>query len=523
MNAETISVENQFAKRAVDARIGHIIKLAIMAVGGQGGAVLTNWIESLARAQGYACQATSVAGVAQRTGSTIYYVEMAPKADGQPVFSLAPAAGDVDILIASELMEAGRAIMRGFVTPDKTTLIASTHRAFAMSEKMTPGDGIAKESEVLAAAEIAANRLICLNMEVLAVANGSVISATLFGALAGSGCLPFARTAFEEAIRRGGKGVDASLRAFSAAFDACIDGTPNQLTTTTVASKIVATGSKQQLEQWQKLESSLATLPQPSQSMAFAGLRKVTEFMDLAYGREYLERLQLVAALDASDHDFALTTQAAKYLAKAMAYDDIIHVADRKTRAARKTRISSEMGAGNQNVVQLTEYFHPRAEEIVGMMPARMGRRTQKNPRSMDRIDRWFGKGRRLRSDRILPFAVLYVLGGLKRYRRRTWRHEVEMQHLDNWLTLALDQSKIDYGIGVEILRCHRLIKGYSHTHARGLSKFERVMQCLEFLNGRDDAAIWIKRLREAALQDEEGKALDGAIKTVKSFAHTNA
>ena len=115
-----------------------ILKIAIMAVGGQGGGVLAGWIDRLARQQGYACQATSVAGVAQRTGATIYYIEMAPAGDAVPVFSLAPTAGDVDILIAAEMMEAGRAVMRGFVTPDKTTLIASTHRALAVSEKMVP-------------------------------------------------------------------------------------------------------------------------------------------------------------------------------------------------------------------------------------------------------------------------------------------------------------------------------------------------------------------------------------------------
>ena len=54
------------------------------------------------------------------------------------------------------MMEAGRSIIRGFVTPDRTTLIASTHRALAVSEKMVPGDGIAASDEVMAAAEMAA-------------------------------------------------------------------------------------------------------------------------------------------------------------------------------------------------------------------------------------------------------------------------------------------------------------------------------------------------------------------------------
>ncbi len=191
-----------------------LIKLAIMAVGGQGGGVLTNWIEVLTRSQGYAVQATRVAGVAQRRGATIYYVEMVPKTEVVPVFALAPAAGDVDILIAAELMEAGRAIQRGFVTPDRTTLVASSHRALAVSEKMVPGDGISDPNDVIAAASSMAQRLVFLDAELIAVRNGSAISAALFGALAGADALPFPVSAFEAAIRNSGKGADTSILAF---------------------------------------------------------------------------------------------------------------------------------------------------------------------------------------------------------------------------------------------------------------------------------------------------------------------
>ena len=59
----------QLGARQADPRLSGIIKLAILAVGGQGGGVLTGWIEDLARAQGWAAQATSVAGVSQRTGA----------------------------------------------------------------------------------------------------------------------------------------------------------------------------------------------------------------------------------------------------------------------------------------------------------------------------------------------------------------------------------------------------------------------------------------------------------------------
>ena len=515
-----MTVQQALAPRQPDEKLTTIIKLAILAVGGQGGGVLTNWVESVARAQGYACQATSVAGVAQRTGATIYYIEMAPMGESAPIFSLAPASGDVDILIAAEMMEAGRAIMRGFVTPDRTTLIASTHRALAVSEKMAPGDGIASSEEVRAAAEVAADKLIMFDMDRMAVENGSVISSSLFGALAGSGALPFPREAFEDAIRASGKGVEASLRAFGAAYERAQTSAVEPEAAgekPTTPPDLAPQGPKKLMQKWDALAERVRALPQPAQEMAFHGLRKVVKFQDVAYGAEYLDRLEEIAALDDAGQGHALTAEAAKYIANAMAYDDVIRVADLKTRATRFERIHKEMGAGDKPVA-LTEFMHPRAEEIAGMLPAGIGARVEANPKSMARLDRWFNKGRRVRTHRLGSFLMLYLLGGLRGYRRRTLRHRYEQEHLARWLDRVKGAVAEDYAFAVELLRCRRLIKGYSDTHARGLSKFDRVMEGAELVRGREDGAEWVARLREAALQDEKGEALDGALQTVRSF-----
>jgi len=117
------------------------IRLAILAMGGEGGGVLADWIVDLGEANGFVAQTTSVPGVAQRTGATNYYVELFPKMGARanapaPVLGLTPIAGDVDIVIASELMEAGRAVQRGLVTPDRTTFIVSTNRVYSMTERI---------------------------------------------------------------------------------------------------------------------------------------------------------------------------------------------------------------------------------------------------------------------------------------------------------------------------------------------------------------------------------------------------
>ncbi len=518
------------ASKPHDPAMDQIVKMAVMAVGGQGGGVLTNWIEDCARLNGYAVQATSVAGVAQRTGATIYYIEMAPATDRPPVFSLMPAAGDVDILVAAEMMEAGRAIMRGFVTPDRTTLIASTHRALAVSEKTVPGDGIANSEEVLAAAEIAAQRLIAFDMEKIAVESGTVISASLFGALAGSGELPFPRDSFEKAIRSSGRGVEPSLKAFSRAFEAAQAGRkelPVQSQAGARAARPV--GPERLLNQWDALVRRVAALPAPANHMALRGLQAVVDFQDLAYGAEYIEKLEEIATRDRADKDFVLTVEAAKYLSKAMTYDDIIRVADLKTRGSRFERVRREIRPAKDTRMMLTEFMHPRAEELVGLLPAGIGKRIQSSSSAMRLIDRLFNRGRRLRTDRLLPYLQLHLIGGLRRWRRGTLRHAIEMEHVRDWLGAALSHldgrtspAESGYDIAVEIVRNRRLIKGYSDTHTRGLSKFDRVMQAVELVAGRPDAASWIRRLREAALLDEDGKALDGALQTVKSFAGDN-
>jgi indolepyruvate ferredoxin oxidoreductase, beta subunit len=499
---------------AAGAPVEGVLKLAVLAVGGQGGGVLTTWIETLARANGYVAQATSVAGVAQRTGATIYYIEMCPAGPRLPVFSLMPAAGDVDIMITAEMMEAGRAIIRGFVTPDRTTLITSTHRALAVSEKIVPGDGIANSAEVMAAAQIAARRLIAADFDAVAVANGSVISATLFGALAASQTLPFPRAAFEAAIRAGGKGVEPSMRAFAAGFDVALATPVTDMAV--LAPQQTVKGPKNLLAKWEALNARLHRMPPQVADMARLGLRKVVSFQDLAYGQTYLAHVETVLSRDRPPHD--LTREAAKYIANAMAYDDIIKVADLKTRGQRFNRIREEMHLSGKQVLHLTEFFHPRAEEIAGLMPRDWGARVASNPRSMARLDRWFSRGRRLRTDSLPAYLVLYLMAGLRWYRPRTRRHADEVAHLDRWLDTALACLPQNADLAVEVIRCRRLIKGYSDTHARGLSKYDRVMAGIAQVSARPDAADWARRLREAALQDEDGRALDGALQTIGSF-----
>ena len=126
-------------------------------MGGEGGGVLADWIVDLAEHNGYIAQTHLGARrrAAHRRDDLLPRALSARAADRraahEPVLALMPVPGDVDIVIASELMEAGRAIQRGLVTPDRTTLIASTHRVFSMTEKIAMADGRVDAAKLLEA------------------------------------------------------------------------------------------------------------------------------------------------------------------------------------------------------------------------------------------------------------------------------------------------------------------------------------------------------------------------------------
>ncbi|MEP6785986.1 MAG: indolepyruvate oxidoreductase subunit beta family protein [Sphingomonadales bacterium] len=501
------------------------ISIAVVAMGGQGGGVLTGWIVKLAENAGWVAQSTSVPGVAQRTGATIYYIEMMIPLDGQvPVLAQMPTPGDVDVVIASEFIEAGRSILRGIVTADRTTLIASSHRSFAIAEKMAPGKGIADSSAVTDAIGVTARHSIIFDMNALATSHGSVISSAMFGALAAACILPFPKEAFHAVIADDGKGVAASIRTFDAAFDRAMadpetqDAGPDTAPSETHGQRPPASPQVAAL-----LDRLRQGLPAQIVPMAMAGLAKVIDYQDVEYGDEYLNTLERIyqhdLALGGAHEDFALSLNIAKYLANAMTYDDVVRVADLKTRAARKRRIGKEIGIKPDQLFETTEYMHPRMEEIVGLLPVGLGTWLQQQRRLYGWLDRRISKGRRVRTYSPGWFIALYTVAGLRGLRRRSLRHAEEAAHREKWLTLVADLSARSYALGVEVVKCQRLIKGYSDTHARGVTKFGKVTAEIERIATRNDAAAWARRLRETAIRDGEGADLDGLIKTMASFA----
>ena len=480
------------------------LTLLVAALGGEGGGVLTSWIVNAARDSNLPVQATSIPGVAQRTGATTYYIEIWPQTweetgGAEPVFALSPSPGEIDVFASTELLETGRQIQSGYVTPDRTLLIASTHRVFSTAEKMKMGDGRADNKQLVQVAGDRSRSQIFFDMEDAARNAGAHISAVLLGAIAGCGALPISDETFRAGIRAEGKAVDANLAGFEAGLKA--------------AKGDVAVRALQPEDRFAHVTVSpdllqrARTFPAAVQPTLDHAIRRLVDFQDAAYAGLYLDRLAPYA-----DGDADVLARVARYLAVRMSFEDVIRVAQAKTRPERLARIRAEAGATGGDTVKVTEFLKPGIAEFCDVLPEGIARRVLARAEKSEKLRKWH-RGMELNSSSVTGFAKLKILAGMRRWRRSTWRFRREQESIEAWLDLISQAQKLNAGLATEIAECARLIKGYSDTHVRGTGNFGRINAALigPALSGKIDtgsAAAHIAAAREAALADPDGIAL---------------
>jgi indolepyruvate ferredoxin oxidoreductase beta subunit len=466
------------------------ITILIAALGGEGGGVMADWLMEAATRSDLPAQATSIPGVAQRTGATTYYLEIYParKAElgaREPVLSLTPTPGNVDIMVASELVEAGRAMTNGYVSPERTTLIASTHRIYATVEKMQMADGRYDGERVIEAASALAKYAVMFDMRRLAQEHGTVINAVLFGAMAGSGGLPLSRDACEQAIRKGGRGAEASLRGFAAGYEIALGQRP-------------APGQP----------------PAPHRATEMGevmrlGLARLRDYQGERYAKLYEARMQRFLG---GDREVAAAV--ARHLALWMAYEDIIRVADLKTRASRFERVRKEVGAKPGEPVVVIDYLKPGIEEFASVLPRFLGRRLVTWAERRGKLDA-YNVGMHIKTSGLPGYLVVRSLAWLRPWRPLSYRYGEEQALIERWLNLVADAARRDRGLALEVAECARLIKGYGETHRRGKANFLAIVDALvenpPTPDAREQAAA-IRKAREAALADPEGRHLGQAL-----------
>lgn len=499
------------------------ISLLLCALGGEGGGVLTDWLVETARHAGYPAQATSIPGVAQRTGATTYYMEVFPVPLAQlngkrPVFGLNPLPGRLDALVSSELLETGRQIGNGLTSPQHTLAITSSSRALTTIEKMHMGDGRSDEAALLRLVREHTRAHHVLDMAQLTRDAGTIVSAVMLGCIAASGLLPFKRSDYEAVIGEGGGTAKASLRGFALGFDAV--GAQREQA---VMVQQLLSDSEHPVSIPRGLSADLVQkFPPVLHDLLALGHARVTDYQDAAYAARYVQRLQRVLAAEgvtdpAATHGYAVTREMTRWLALWMAFDDIVRVADLKSRASRWQRVLGEVKAKDGDLLRVYDHFKPGAPEFAALLPQRWASKVL----AWDRQRVANGKTPwampiKVGTHSVFGMTALRTLAGLKWLRVRGSRFATEQALIDQWLDAVVSATQQHWRTGHELALCGRLIKGYGSTNERGKENLLHVLQHVaapaSTFASDDRRADAIAAVREAALSDEAGKALDTAL-----------
>jgi len=484
--------------------------ILIAALGGEGGGVLADWLVDAATHLDFPVQSTSIPGVSQRTGATTYYVEIFPVrqaelAGKRPVLALVPTPGAIDMVAASELLEAGRAMQNAFVTAQRTTLIASTHRIFATSEKMIPTDGRYGSEKILSASTKIARQAILFDMLSQAQKAGTVINSVLFGAMAGSGVLPLSRAACEAAIRGAGKGAEASLRGFALGYE---HATSAQALIPKAPEKLPPPPAKE-------IQRVRNEFPEAVRELLNQAVARLIDYQDAAYADLYLDRLLSVVDVDKATagaaQGYPLTRETARLLVLWMTYEDMIRVAELKTRPERFARLRKEAGAKPGEPVKVVDFLKPGPDEFADILPPGLANWIKNRELKRRSQGRTLSFPLRLHTSSLKGFFALRFLARLKPLRRRSARFALEQASMERWLAAIKRHglATLDFELVQGIIQCAALLRGYSGTQKRGKRAFEHIFDTLleketVDMQGIAELKIALNAARSAALANPD-------------------
>ena len=238
---------------------------------------------------------------------------------------------------------------------------------------MQLGDGRVADDALLATLRTHARDAEVFDMTALAREAGTVISAVMFGALAASALLPFPRAAYEDTIRRSGKGVDASLRGFALAFErrrqparahagGARRGSGTRRRIAARASPALTQALRQRFPA--ELHEMLRARPCAPRRVPGRGLcgavRRARSSVCCAPSARRIRK---------AVEGHATTRETARWLALWMAFDDIVRVAELKLRASRSRRVRREVGARDDEIVKVYDHFKPGVPEFAALLP----------------------------------------------------------------------------------------------------------------------------------------------------------
>jgi len=379
-------------------------------------------------------------------------------------------------VVALEPTEAGRALERGFVTRC-TTVITSARRLYSTAEKSVAGDGGLDPAIVLhalAAAAASLYRVDAPDREDLR------LNALMLGAISATDLLPLTPADYRAGIEQGGVAVQANLAGFERGREALSAPPSLEAEAPALTYQPAPAG----------LETELARLPDSLRPLIGHALARLVDYQDRAYAALYLKRIQPIVALEreGGDGGYRLSAEVARRLGAWMSYEDLIRVAQLKTRPGRWARIRAELGAQAGEPVQVHDYFKPRRQEIAAVLPAIFGRFVSGRDAPPQRA----GTGLALRwpTSSVFGFATLRLLAGLRSLRRLSHGYATEQAAIERWLAAVNAAAAHHHELACRCAELAVWARGYGEVRARGVTRIEALLDDLPARLGHDIAGL---------------------------------
>ena len=378
------------------------------------------------------------------------------------------------------------------------------------------GDGRFEATDLLKAVHTLARRAILFDMERLAQAHGSVINAVMLGVIAGSGATPIPVEAYEKAIETSGVAVAGNLRGFKGRTRVRPrrhhpGGRPGP-------DRKRRSSGRPGSRCWPRRPATFPPIPTRCCGRAYA---RAVDFQSLAYGRRYLDRAARILAVDkangGAERGFALTVEGGRYLALWMSYEDIIRVADLKSRPERMARVRREVGAKADEPLVVTEFLKPGFEEVASVLPPFLGRALTRFADAKP-SRRKFHVAMRVKTNTVFGYARLRALAKMRFWRPRTYplrrgsgrrsrRGSPPSRARPGTATISRSRSP-------SCPTCARAIPTPTGAASPTTASCSRGSPCRRPRRAGDAAAAAaaLNAARTAALADPEGEALDAAL-----------
>lgn len=330
--------------------------------------------------------------------------------------------------------------------------------------------------------------------------------------------MPLRPEHYQAALAGEGASAQASRRGFELGLEAVVQGAKTEWRSVSRSLSRLA-GQPVNASVSQLAQEQAARFPDDVQAIAALGVQRMLDYQGIGYATLYVERLQAVLAAErvTQPAEHPVTLEVARWLALWMAFDDVIRVAALKSAPERLERVRREVGAAPDDVVRVYDHFKPGLPEFAGLLPERLSRRLLAIDRQ--RIARGqppWALALRIGTHSASGLAALRLLAALRFIRPWGSRYQQEQKAISSWLEAVIQGTREHVGLGLELARCGRLIKGYGSTNERGKRNLAHVLEHLANRDGGSAEArsAAIARVREAALKDEAGRELDEALRS---------